>query len=293
MVTGQPKGLMNPILGESSRNNLGGEEPLGLTAEFVHTFSCAMRDDPTSYLEGCSMGNEYSQRNSINRGPVILDFENSVVHLPSVTGIPILFLEIRTPYTLMPTADSKGPVILDFENYVVYLPSITNVSNGFQIANDVDMLNSKHNYPPNVNHLGSPLFGDINSIHSNGQNSAANVAHKPIQISDTVDSRKSHNTERPPLSNMASASTRTYVKSNCEGIQTTFMVKTVLEMLPINLYKFDNVDSRKCHNTERPSLSNLASASIRTYVHSNCECNTPKLGRSGIWISGACYFNDQ
>ncbi|GKD48331.1 hypothetical protein Tco_1277307, partial [Tanacetum coccineum] len=92
--------------GESTRNNLGGEEQLRSTSEFVYTFSCAMRDDPTSYLKGCSMGDEYSQRNSTNRGLVILDFENFVVHLPSVTGI----------------------------------------SSGFQVVNAVDMLASQNNY---------------------------------------------------------------------------------------------------------------------------------------------------
>nr|GEY52253.1 hypothetical protein [Tanacetum cinerariifolium] len=28
-------------------------------------------------------------------------------------------------------------------------------------------------------------------------------------------------------------------------------------------------------------------------TNNNLRCNTPKMGRSGIWISGACYFNDQ
>nr|GEW02788.1 putative ribonuclease H-like domain-containing protein [Tanacetum cinerariifolium] len=196
---------------ESSRNNLGGEEQLRSTPESVYTFSCAMRDDPTSYLEGCSMGDEYTQRNSTKRGPVILDFENSVVHMPSVTGVSSGFQvanavdmlanqnnyppNVDCPSTslfgdtnsihinvtaifdvdessrnnlngeghLWPTTDSKGPVILDFKIFVVRFPSITSISTGFQFANDVDVLASKNNYPPNVDHLGSPLFGDINS----------------------------------------------------------------------------------------------------------------------------------
>ncbi|GKA88911.1 hypothetical protein Tco_0810723, partial [Tanacetum coccineum] len=121
---------------------------------------------------------------------------------------------------LWPTADSKGPVILDFENHTVHLPSIMGASTGFQIANNVDMLTSKNNYPPNVDHFDSPLFGAMNSIHSNGKNSTSNVAHKPIQTSNNVDSRKRRNTEWPPLSNVASASTRTYVDSNCEGVSS-------------------------------------------------------------------------
>ncbi|GJY86884.1 DNA helicase [Tanacetum coccineum] len=294
--------------GESSRNNLGGEEQLRSTSESVYTFSCAMRDDPTSYLKGCSMGDEYSQRNSTNRGLVILDFENSVVHLPSVTGVSSGFqvvnavdmLASQNNYPsnvdcpgitvvldvddssrnnlngeghLWPTADSKGPVILDFKNSVVHLPSITGVSTGFQIANDVDMLATKNNYPPNVNHVGSPLFGDINSIHSNGQNhlgsplfgdtnsihsngqnSAANVAHKPIQISDNVDSRKSHNTERPPLLNVVPASTRTYVNSNCEGVGS-------------------NVDSRRKNTRGRDPLPNVISEDI-----GDCDCSCQYCG---------------
>ncbi|GKD17756.1 hypothetical protein Tco_1206914, partial [Tanacetum coccineum] len=280
--------------GESSRHNLGVEEHLHSTSQPVYTFSGAMRDDPTSYLEGCAMGDEYSQRNSTNRGPVILDFENSVVHLPSVTGVSSGFqvvngVDMLTSQNNYPpivdcagnslfdgssrnnlnreghlwsTADYKGPVILDFENSVVRLPSIAGVSTGFQIANDVDMLGSKNNYPPNVDHLGSPLFGDTNSTHSNGQNS---VAHKPIRISDNVDSRKSQNIECLLLSNVVPASTRTYVDSNCEGRNSAANVAHK----PIRIS--DNVDSRKSQNTKRLMLSNMVPASTRTYVNSNCE----------------------
>nr|GEU68747.1 helitron helicase-like domain-containing protein [Tanacetum cinerariifolium] len=117
--------------GESSRNNLGWEGPLRSTVESVQTFSCAMRDDPTSYLDGCSMGDEYSKRNSTNRGPVILDFENSVVHLPSLMG----------------------------------------TSSGFKAVNVMDSSATKTKYPANVDCPSISLLGDTNSIHTNGESS--------------------------------------------------------------------------------------------------------------------------
>nr|GEW78346.1 putative reverse transcriptase domain-containing protein [Tanacetum cinerariifolium] len=40
-----------------------------------------------------------------------------------------------------------------------------------------------------------------------------------------------------------------------------------------------------------PSL--ILEAQIESLKEENVQCNTPKMGRSRIWISGACYFNDQ
>ncbi|GJW96247.1 hypothetical protein Tco_0178055 [Tanacetum coccineum] len=216
--------------GESSRNNLRWDEPLNPTTESVQTFSCDTRHDTTSYLEDCSMGDEYSQRNSTNRGPVILDFENSVSHIPSVTG----------------------------------------VSNGFQIVNAVDMLAAQNNYPPNVDCPGSSLFGDINSIHINGKNSTANVAHKPIQTSNNVDSRKHRNTERPPLSNVASASTRTYVDSNCEGVSS-------------------NVGSRIKNRRGREPLANVISQGVEDFINNGRAPYVFKIsGEVYHWIGSLC-----
>nr|GEV03168.1 hypothetical protein [Tanacetum cinerariifolium] len=166
--------------GESSRNNLGGEEQLRLTPESVYTFSCAMRDDPTSYLEGCSMGDEYTQRNFTKRGPVILDFENYVGHLPLVTGVSSGFQVANVVDMLAnqndypPNVDCLSTSLFGDTNFIhisdeLSRNNLNSVSTGFQFANDVDMLASKNNYSPNVDHLGSPLFGDINSIHSNGR----------------------------------------------------------------------------------------------------------------------------
>nr|GEW49313.1 helitron helicase-like domain-containing protein [Tanacetum cinerariifolium] len=220
--------------------------------------------DPTSYLEGCSMGDEYSKRNSTNRGPVILDFENSVVHLPSVMGASSGFEAVnimdssatKTKYPanvdchgisifgntnsihtngesstnnlngeghLWPTDDFKGPVVLDFENQAVHLSSIVGISTGFQIGNDVEMSIGKNNNSLNIDHLDSPLLGDMNSLQSNGQNNAGSVAHKPVQTNNNVDFRKSKNTERLPLSNVATASTRSHVNSNCEGVSSCYI----------------------------------------------------------------------
>ncbi|GJV76883.1 DNA helicase [Tanacetum coccineum] len=206
--------------GESSTNKFGSDKPLRPTADSVQTFSCDMQDNPTSYLEGRPMGDEYSRRNTNNRGPVILDFENSVVQSPSV--MPASSGESsRTSFNgmehLRPTADSKGPVILDFQNQAVHLASTMGVSTGFQIANDVDTLGRQNNYPPNIDNLDNALFGGMSSIDSNGQHSAPTVASKPTQISKNVDSRKRHNIKGPLLSNVASASNRPYVNLNCQG----------------------------------------------------------------------------
>nr|GEW97983.1 helitron helicase-like domain-containing protein [Tanacetum cinerariifolium] len=145
-----------------------------------------------------SVGDEYSKRNSTNRGPVILDFENSIVHLPCVMGASsgfeavntmdssatktkyptnvscpdISFFERQTPYTLMLIVGFGNLVTvalhIDFENQAVHLSSIVGISTGFQIGNDVEMSNGKNSNPLNIDHLVSPLLGDMNSLHSNG-----------------------------------------------------------------------------------------------------------------------------
>ncbi|GKD22206.1 hypothetical protein Tco_1223909, partial [Tanacetum coccineum] len=210
------------------------------------------------------MGDEYSRTNTTNRGPVILDFANSVVQSPSVmpasSGFQVVntvdmlatqnnypcnvqcpvssffgdrntsYLEGESSRTslngvehLWPAADSNGPVILDFENQAVHLASTMAVSTGFEIANDVDTLPGQNNYPPNVDNLDNTLFGGMSSIDSNGEHSAPNVAAKPTQISNNVDSRKHHDIKRPLLSNVASASTRPYVNLNCEGVSSFYI----------------------------------------------------------------------
>ncbi|GKF16382.1 hypothetical protein Tco_0061300, partial [Tanacetum coccineum] len=82
--------------GESSRNKFGSDKPLRPTTDSVQTFSCDMQPQPTSYLEGCSMGDEYSRTNMTNRGPVILDFANSVVQSPSVMPASSGFQVVNT-----------------------------------------------------------------------------------------------------------------------------------------------------------------------------------------------------
>nr|GEY51079.1 DNA helicase [Tanacetum cinerariifolium] len=210
--------------GESSRNNLGGEKQLRLTFE---------------YLEGC---------------PMVASVVKAVDILASQNNYPS---NVDCPGSSL-FGDTNSIHINDFENFVVHLPSITGVSTSFQIANDVDMLGSKNNYSSNVNHLGSPFFGDINSIHINGMEIyAVNVAHKPIQISDNVDSRKSHSIKRPPLSNVVHASTLTYVNSNCKGVGS-------------------NVNSKRKNTRGREPLPNVISPGVSScYVDIgdyDCSC---------------------
>ncbi|GKD65559.1 hypothetical protein Tco_1307667, partial [Tanacetum coccineum] len=120
---------------ESSKNKLGGEEQLCLAGE------------------------------SVRRGPVVLDFENYVVHSPSVTGVSSGF-QVADEYSRR-NSTNRGPVVLDFENSVVHLPSVMGVSSGYQVVDDVDMLVSQNNYPPNVDCPDSSLFGDTHCIQSN------------------------------------------------------------------------------------------------------------------------------
>ncbi|GKD03195.1 hypothetical protein Tco_1178169, partial [Tanacetum coccineum] len=121
--------------GKSLTNKFGSDKPLLPTADSVQTFSYDMQDNPTSYLEVRPMGDEYSRRNTNNKGPVILDFENSVVQSPSV--IP--------------------------------------ASSGFQVVNAVDMLATQNNYPSNVQCPASSFFGDRNYIHTNGESSRTSL----------------------------------------------------------------------------------------------------------------------
>nr|GFD52977.1 hypothetical protein [Tanacetum cinerariifolium] len=52
--------------------------------------------------------------------------------------------------------------------------------------------------------------------------------------------------------------------------------------------KKEDVGGMLIENSKDPKKSKKEKLEPRTE-----ECNTPKMGRSGIWISRACYFNDQ
>ncbi|GJT55148.1 DNA helicase [Tanacetum coccineum] len=184
--------------GESSRSDLVGEEQLRLMANSVQPFDYVIRDRPSSSLEGYSMDDQYSQRCSANKGPVILDFENSVVHLAS---------ESEVPYSL-------------------------------QVVNGMGMSAGRNVYPPIVDrtdqisacNVGHKAVGIGNSMGSRRRHtterqtlahvtSALTVRSVNAQIEgigNNVGSRRRYTIERQTLLNVLSASTVTPVNAQLE-----------------------------------------------------------------------------
>ncbi|GJZ18944.1 RNA-directed DNA polymerase, eukaryota [Tanacetum coccineum] len=143
-----------------------------------YTYECLFRQ-----TESVSTQGESSRNNSRWDEPLNPTTESVQTHMPYVTGVSNGFQVVNAVDMLAaqnnypPNVDCPGSSLfgdinsihinvtvlldIDFENQAVHLPSIMGASTGFQIANNVDMLTSKNNYPPNVDHFDSPLFGAI------------------------------------------------------------------------------------------------------------------------------------
>ncbi|GJX07664.1 hypothetical protein Tco_0195596, partial [Tanacetum coccineum] len=74
--------------GESSRSNLVGGEQLCSMANSIQPFGYGIRDRPLSFVGRCYVDDHYSIRCAANKGPIILDFENSTLNLASASDVP-------------------------------------------------------------------------------------------------------------------------------------------------------------------------------------------------------------
>ncbi|GJR71017.1 DNA helicase [Tanacetum coccineum] len=143
----------------------------------VQNICYGLRKHPLTSLEGCSMDNQNNQGSSVNKGPVILDFENSAVHVICALEVPC----------------------------------------SLQVGNDMRVSASRSDNQFTTDCSNSSVFRDPNSVNGNGQSSLRNAVRRHTEIGSGMGSRRRHNTEKQTFTHISYGSSMGRAGAQNEG----------------------------------------------------------------------------